>query len=323
MVSCPECGTATSGGRFCIQCGTRLPVSDQVVPPPPVSGARYPLFADEVEPGAPVARQVEERVEDPHDPEPTVVAPQVAAPPQWEPLPDTPAPRLWPLWLGGLVTFVLVLVLGMWLLFRGPDDEREPVVSDESASATAGSGTSAEPAPGPTSAGGVPTPLGGAAHDLTADAEADAPATASPATDVSGQTVTFEAANMLDGDPATAWRMPGDGTGVTLRFELGEPATLTEVGLVNGYAKTGRSGDRTFDWYAGNRRILEVEWSFGDGTTVRQSLRQTRELQTVEVPDVTTSTVELRLLRVSAPGSGPAGRDNTPVSEVSLVGRTG
>ena len=63
-------------------------------------------------------------------------------------------------------------------------------------------------------------------------------------------------------------------------------------------------------------------WEFDDGTTVSQDLDETRDLQTVEV-DVTTETVELTLVTVSAPGTGPARRDYTAISEVSFVGTPG
>jgi hypothetical protein len=44
-------------------------------------------------------------------------------------------------------------------------------------------------------------------------------------------------------------------------------------------------------------------------------------MQTVDV-SVTTTTVQLRLLQVSAPGTGRARRDYTAVSDVTLVGTT-
>jgi hypothetical protein len=43
-------------------------------------------------------------------------------------------------------------------------------------------------------------------------------------------------------------------------------------------------------------------------------------MQSRSVPPVTTSTVQVRITAVSAPGHGPATRDDTAVSEVSLVG---
>jgi hypothetical protein len=124
---------------------------------------------------------------------------------------------------------------------------------------------------------------------------------------------------MLDGRAGTAWEMPGDGTGRVLTFDLAGRTHLTEVGLINGYAKTAEVGGRKVDWYAGNRRVLEVEWLFDDGTSVRQDLARTRRPQTVEV-DVDTSTVRLRIVEVSAPGTGRTGRDMTPISEVLLAG---
>ncbi len=55
-----------------------------------------------------------------------------------------------------------------------------------------------------------------------------------------------------------------------------------------------------------------------DGTTVAQDLDDTTAVQSVDV-DVTTATVVLRLVEVSPPGTGPASRDYTAVSEISLV----
>ena len=61
-------------------------------------------------------------------------------------------------------------------------------------------------------------------------------------------------------------------------------------------------------------------WVFDDGSKVRQQLTETRDVQLVDVPNVITSTVVLRLVGVSAPGEGNAARDFTAISEVSLMG---
>jgi hypothetical protein len=129
---------------------------------------------------------------------------------------------------------------------------------------------------------------------------------------------------MLDGRPDTCWRMAGDGTGVELRFTLAAPTTLTRVGMINGYAKKALEGGHKLDWYVGNRRVLDAQWVFDDGTTVDQSLAETKDLQTIDLDSpVTTSTVVLRLVSVSAPGTGRSARNYTAVSEVSLVGTPG
>ena len=143
-----------------------------------------------------------------------------------------------------------------------------------------------------------------------------APMTAKPNLDTQGNLVRYAASNMVDGVAETCWRMPGDGTGMELTFTLAGPTELTEVGLINGYAK--RAGK--LDWYAGNRRVRSVEWVFDDGTVVPQSLSESRNLQTLQIDPITTSTVVLRLVSVSAPGQGPSARNFTPISEVSLYG---
>lgn len=145
---------------------------------------------------------------------------------------------------------------------------------------------------------------------------AAAPVTAPPGRDTAGHETTYAASNMVDDDPSTAWRRAGDGTGTTLTFTLAHPATVTSVGIVNGYAKT-ESG---LDWYAGNRRVLEVSWRFDDGTQIKQTLRSTRGLQVLKVHGTHTGSVELTLLKVSQPGKGAASRDMTAISEVRITG---
>ena len=286
-------------------------------PPPPVAGApgdgpRFPLFADQVDAppaAAPAAAPVP-------TPAPT------PAPTPVHGAPTTPTPgdhshrapgdgsgaRPWLPWAVGALVLVLVAGLGFWLL-AGRDD-----------SPAAGTGGSGRPAHGSRSTGGS----AGGADDVARDATATVPATAPPNQDLDGNMVRYEARNMLDGVPTTCWRMAGDGTGAELTFDLGAPTRLTEVGLVNGYAKTAvDASGHQLDWYHGNRRVLKVEWTFDDGSTVSQELGESERMQSVKVDPVTTRTVRLRLVSVSPPGKGRAARDYTPISDVSLVGTPG
>ena len=172
--------------------------------------------------------------------------------------------------------------------------------------------TSAAAAPTPT-----PTPRPTAQPtEQAGTASVTAPPPAPDGVSLDGSPVTYAATNLVDGQPTTAWRMPGDGSGQSIAFTFPAPVTLSRVGLVNGYAKT----DGSFDWYSGNRRVLAAQWRFEDGTTVDQPLGESRDLQVIKVGPVTTTTVTLTLTTVSPPGTGASSRDFTAISEVSLVG---
>ena len=132
--------------------------------------------------------------------------------------------------------------------------------------------------------------------------------------------VRYLATNMVDGVPETTWRTPGDATGETITFTFDEPVALEEVGLINGYAKVGQDSRGVLDWYHGNRRVLQVEWTLGDGTVLAQSLDDTTVTQTLSVDGIETRTVTLRLVEVSPPGTGRASRDFTAISDVTLYG---
>jgi hypothetical protein len=155
----------------------------------------------------------------------------------------------------------------------------------------------------------------------TSDASVVAPATAPPGEDVDGNTTSYDASNMLDRVPETAWRMEGDGTGQKIVFTFPEKTRITEVGLINGYAKTARDGGKVLDWYEGHRRIQAVVWIFADGSTVRQNLTDTRELQTIDVDPVEVRKVVLKILGTTEPGTGAARRDMTAISDVRLAER--
>ncbi|HEY9412105.1 MAG TPA: zinc-ribbon domain-containing protein [Jiangellaceae bacterium] len=151
--------------------------------------------------------------------------------------------------------------------------------------------------------------------DLAVDANVVVPAVAPDGADNAGNPVNYRAANLTDGDPTTAWRMPGRGTGEDVVLSWPQAHTVTEVGLVNGYAKTDDVGDD--DRYRQNRRVLEVTWSFDDGTEVTQELAETPEPQMLTLDEpVSTFAVKIHIERVSRSG----GRDFTALGEVAIIG---
>jgi hypothetical protein len=185
-------------------------------------------------------------------------------------------------------------------------------------SGTAGEGGQRSQGSAASGPSGSPAPAGA----ITDDAKIQVPATAPPNQDVEGNPVSYAADQLIDGVPETCWRMPGDGTGEEIKVTLAHEAHLQRVGLINGYAKSAKAAQGDLDWYHGNRRVLAVEWTFDDGTSVSQKLGDTEAVQSVDV-DVTTRTVTMRLVAVSKPGKGPASRNYTAISEISLVGAAG
>lgn len=325
---CTSCGHELGVGRFCTNCGQPVPgrhpeaapVAGVPVEPPPTGqlppAARYPLYADAPTspsgppPAAPPAAVTQ--VAPP--PLPPSVPPSV---PPSGPLPDGErAATSWLPWLLGIVVLALVAGIGAFLLVSAGGDDGDE--RDASAQDRRTDGSDAEE-PRPDSAGTdgpVEAPAPGDLRDLTSTAKAEVPATAPASRDRQNNPVTYVAGNMLDGRPRTAWRMPGDGTGATLVFDLGDEVVLTEVGLVNGYAKI----DGADNWYRGNRRIRAVQWEFDDGTRITQDLTDRRTTQLMPVDPVATSRVLLHLVEVTAPGKGPAGRDFTAISDVRFRG---
>jgi hypothetical protein len=329
--TCAACGHELGLGRFCTNCGhpvdtaadgsswrtdtaerrvprdlragqgppapppfvpgpARVPPAAVTPPPPP----RYPLFADELQPAATRPSEPDEAVEQ--------VAPIVTVDEQLGGEVDGPERRSRLSWVAAALALA-VLAVGAYALWTYVLDD-----PDAPSGAQATDTSDQDPSD--------PKPV-----DVASLATADAPETAAPEEDVDGQLVSYDASNMLDGVPETAWRAPGDASGMRLTFTLARRTRLTEVGILNGYAKrSSGSGGEVFDWYRGNRRVEAVIWRFGKGTPVRQELRTDRALQTISIDPVTTRKVVVLLVQVSAPGTGRAGRDYTAVSEISLVG---
>lgn len=305
MTDCAKCGHELGVGRYCTNCGAPVesaasPESDwrtdtaertRTAPPPPPSSPppawtpppapRFPLYADEVaEPDDEVSPQTHHRQS-----------------------------RSSGGWVAMAVVLVMVLLLGVWLVATGDDDEPLPTGQPATSAPATGEDQPGEGDPGDE----TPSP---APSGLTAESQVTVPATAGPGADVDGNPVGFEGTNMLDGVPETCWRMPGDGTGEEIVVTLPRETRLRSVGMINGYAKQGGA----VDWYHGNRRVEQVEWVFDDGTTVPQTLGDTAAVQSVDV-DVTTTTVTIRLVAVSEPGKGPSRRDFTAISDLLFVAR--
>lgn len=317
MDTCVKCGHELTG-RFCTNCGHPATADEPTGLTEPVTErtAVLPPVPDDWRSGTAERPAVPGGSADPSTPRPPVLPPSDDGPrfPLFAdevPTDLAPAPAGashhrrttgWVPWAGVAAVLLLVAVGAFWLLGGGGPG-------------AAGGGTTD---PGGHSGNAA---AGGKASDVARLASVQVPATAPPNQDVRGNMVRYDGRNMLDGVAQTCWRMIGDGTGKEITLTLAKPTRLTTVGLINGYAKIARDGGgKALDWYHGNRRVLTVEWTFDDGTTVTQDLADTNRLQTVDVGPVTTRTVRLKLVSVSEPGTGRAARDNTAISDVSLVG---
>ncbi|HEY5821423.1 MAG TPA: hypothetical protein VIT20_05580, partial [Propionibacteriaceae bacterium] len=105
----------------------------------------------------------------------------------------------------------------------------------------------------------------------------------------------------------------------TVIFTFPADTTITELGLVNGYAKVDpASGAHRYGEY---RRITKVTWTFPNGVTVPQTLTDGNEsTQSVTVPDQQATQVVMTIDATTAPGSKEATRDAVLVSEVAFAG---
>ena len=131
--------------------------------------------------------------------------------------------------------------------------------------------------------------------------------------DACGAAIDYGAANLTDSTADTAWRMPGDATGLALTFHLDGPRRVRSLGVLPGYAKVDPCDG--VDRWPENRRPVTVTWIFDDGSSVSQPLGDEPTTQWAAA-DVTTSTVTLRIDGVTA---DPV-RDFTAISEVAIEG---
>lgn len=141
----------------------------------------------------------------------------------------------------------------------------------------------------------------------------EASAASPPAQNGCGEQVTYQASQVSDGSPETAWRVAGDGRAASLTVSLAAPGRVTAVGLIPGYDKIDRCTNA--DRFLQLRRVIKVRWKFDDGSAVEQTFQDARTLQVVQV-DVTTARIVIEILATSG---GPE-LDFTAVSEVRVFG---
>jgi hypothetical protein len=211
-----------------------------------------------------------------------------------------------------VAVLAIALVVGANRLWAAADERGQEVEARKHAPATTVATTAAPAAvAAPTTVPGVTT-VAPAPAPVRASAVA-ASAQTGPAQNGCAQVTTYDPTNVQDGNPATAWRALGDGTGQTLLLTLPAPTHLIQVGLIPGYDKIDdcTSADR----FAQMRKITSVRWTFGPGVSVDQTFTGDRTMQMAPV-DVVTTSVTVEILGTTPPGD----LDFTPISEIGLVG---
>ncbi len=217
----------------------------------------------------------------------------------------------------GLIAVVvaLVLVIGVLavLLLTGGEDggDDEAATTTEPTTTTESTTTTTTTTTVPPTTVFVPDPATAVPVALVSPV---ASATAADGVDLSGNPVSYSAANLADGVNSTAWRVDGDGVGQTITLQLAQPVYVTEVGLIPGYDKVDPV-DGTDRFYE-NRRVRAVRWTFDGGVSVDQAFADTRDLQVTQVSPTLTRTVRVTILETTSPG----GRDFTPISELAVRG---
>jgi hypothetical protein len=145
------------------------------------------------------------------------------------------------------------------------------------------------------SAPGVPEPV------VLVPSSAVASSTSPDSADAAGRTVNFDANNLLDGDPSTAWRSDGTAPPVTIRVTFPRPVHLTRIDMVPGYAKVDPT-DGT-DRFTQNSRVATARFALDDGAESVRRFTDRPVPQGFDLSDDTT-TVQITVL-TATPGARP------------------
>jgi hypothetical protein len=145
--------------------------------------------------------------------------------------------------------------------------------------------------------------------------DATASSFANPSRDGTGRLLTFDAANTIDGNPATAWRVKGRGVGETLAVAFDRPVHLTSIGMVPGWAAIDDVSRA--NRFVENKRVTRARFVFTDGSAVDFTYSDAPVMQHAVV-DVDTTGVVMQIL-----ASGPRTKRNyTAISDLEFLGWT-
>jgi hypothetical protein len=114
-------------------------------------------------------------------------------------------------------------------------------------------------------------------------------------------TITYAAANTLDGDLSTAWNSDGAkgrGPGTTLTYTFAQPVDLRDITVHNGYQKVRtRPGKAPLDLYPVNQRVRRLRVVTDAGSWAWE-LADTRAAQTFAGAAGRTGSVRLEIVTV-------------------------
>ncbi|MBK9713503.1 MAG: protein kinase [Kouleothrix sp.] len=249
-------------------------------------------------------------------PEParSVVRAPIAAP---APADRRRAPR-WPLLLAALAVVPIGIAAAIALMFA----PLQRVVSPDSPAPIVESLTAREPQPSPIAPTRAPArPTDNVAVPVTtlSPSAVRASGASPPGIDSQHNPVSYDPANVADGESDTAWRVDGDGGGAWIELGFASEVRVTKVGIIPGYAKVDPF-DGT-DRFSQNRVVRRVRLEFSGGASQEATFAQQRAMQFVELPaPVRTHLVRVVILETYPPPEGEAGRDFTPISEVAVQG---
>jgi len=136
-----------------------------------------------------------------------------------------------------------------------------------------------------------------------------ASSTAPPITDADDFEIDFDVDNLYDDSRDSAWRTEGDGVGERINLVFDEPIRVTSIGLLPGWALF----EDGVDFFFANRRVLEVEYEFSDGSTITRAFAERPQQQYVRT-DVRTDFVIVRILETSE----NEGQDFTAISDIEI-----
>jgi len=139
-----------------------------------------------------------------------------------------------------------------------------------------------------------------------------ASATAPDSQDAAGNPVSFDAADAVDGDPTTAWRVPGNGVGDYLILTFDRPVHVQGIAMIPGYAKVDPVDGS--DRFVQNRRVSSAQFEFSDGQILAFSYTDDAEPQYAAI-GLETTEVTMRIITTTT-----AQRDFTAVSELQVYG---